>query len=438
MNQEKTADTNNVSERYRWYVVWLLFFVYVLNFVDRQIMVVLMEPLRMEFGFSDKQLGLLGGLAFALLYSTLGIPIARLADRSNRVNIISISIFVWSLATALTGLARNFTQLLIARVAVGIGEAGCSPPAYSILADYFSKEKRTTAFSIYSMGIYGGVFIGYLVGALVAEYYGWRAAFWVLGVPGILLAIVVKVTLREPVRGGAESRNVHVDVPPIRQVLSGLVSKSCFRHLAIAAALHAFVGYGVNGFHPAFLIRTHQFSVAEVGMILSLVSAVAGIGGTWLGGYLADRFSNRRNDVRWQLWVPAIATLINVPIALMAYLSPDRNAVVGFLFFSLVFGVMYLGPTFATLQRLVTARERALGAALLLLVINLVGLGLGPFLVGFVSDFLNQMFIDAGMIGSQAKAQGLQMALVVMVCVNIWSFIHYMIAARTLQSDSVE
>lgn len=173
-------------------------------------------------------------------------------------------------------------------------------------------------------------------------------------------------------------------------------------------------------------------------MILSLVSAVAGIGGTWLGGYLADRFSNRRNDVRWQLWVPAIATLINVPIALMAYLSPDRNAVVGFLFFSLVFGVMYLGPTFATLQRLVTARERALGAALLLLVINLVGLGLGPFLVGFVSDFLNQMFIDAGMIGSQAKAQGLQMALVVMVCVNIWSFIHYMIAARTLQSDSVE
>lgn len=432
-----TTSTFRVGERYRWYVVWLLFLVYVLNFVDRQILIILMEPIRLEFGFSDQQLGLLGGLAFAVLYSTLGIPIARLADRSNRVNIISISIFVWSLATVLTGFARSFSQLLLARIAVGIGEAGCSPPAYSLLADYFRKEQRTTAFSIYSMGIYGGVFVGFLVGALVAEHYGWRAAFFVVGLPGVLLALVVKLTLREPPRGFSDGKAPHHEMPPVRQVLGQLAAKPTFRHLALAAALHAFVGYGVNGFHPSFLIRSHGFSVAEVGVILSTVSAVSGIGGTWFGGWLSDRFTNLRRDVRWQLWVPGIATLINVPVALMAYTWPDRNLVIGLLFVSLVFGVMYLGPTFATLQRLVSARERALGSALLLLVINLVGLGLGPWLVGALSDVMNNFYLAAGDAAVSAKAQGLRVSLAIMVCINLWSFVHYMIAARTLERDSV-
>jgi MFS family permease len=377
------------ADHYRWYVVWLLFLVYVLNFVDRQILIILMEPIRLEFGFSDQQLGLLGGLAFALLYSTLGIPIARLADRASRVNIIAVSIFVWSLATALTGLARNFGHLLLARVMVGVGEAGCSPPAYSLLADYFRREQRTTAFSIYTMGIYGGVFVGYLVGALVAEQYGWRAAFFVVGLPGILLALVVKLTLREPPRGFSDGQAHHHELPPVSRVFGRLANKRAFQHLALAAALHAFVGYGVTGFHPSFLIRTHGYSVAEVGVILAIVSAVSGVGGTWFGGWLADRFTNRRRDVRWQLWIPGIATLINVPVALLAYTWPERGVVVALLFVSLVFGVMYLGPTFATIQRLVTARERALGSALLLLVINLVGLGLGPWLVGIASDAMN-------------------------------------------------
>jgi MFS family permease len=432
-----TTSTFRVGERYRWYVVWLLFLVYVLNFVDRQILIILMEPIRLEFGFSDTQLGLLGGLAFAVLYSTLGIPIARLADRSHRVNIISISIFVWSLATVLTGFARSFSQLLLARIAVGVGEAGCSPPAYSLLADYFRKDQRTTAFSIYTMGIYGGVFVGYLVGALVAEHYGWRAAFFVVGLPGVLLALVVKFTLREPPRGYADGQPAQAQAPPVRQVFGQLAAKRTFRHLALAAALHAFVGYGVTGFHPSFLIRSHGFSVAEVGVILSTVSAVSGIGGTWFGGWLSDRFTNLRRDVRWQLWVPGIATLVNVPIALMAYTWPDRNLVIGLLFVSLVFGVMYLGPTFATIQRLVSARERALGAALLLLVINLVGLGLGPWLVGALSDVINNFYLAAGDAAASAKAQGLRVALAVMVCINLWSFVHYMIAARTLERDSV-
>lgn len=425
-----------MGSRYRWYVVWLLFALYVLNFVDRQILFILMEPIRLEFGFTDTQLGMLGGLAFAVLYSTLGIPIARLADRTNRVNIISVSVFVWSLATVLTGMARNFSQLLVARIAVGVGEAGLSPPAYSLLADYFSREKRTTAIAIYSMGIYTGVFVGYLSGAVVAETWGWRAAFWVVGLPGIFMAVLVKLTLREPPRGFADGEAVPLAAPPFMQVVRKLGGKSTFIHLAMAAALHSFVGYGVTGFHPSFLIRTHGFSVAEVGVILSMVAAISGVGGTWFGGYLADRLSNNRSDIRWQLWVPGISTLLNVPVAIAAYSLSDKSVVITMLFISLVFGVMYLAPTFSTLQRLVRARERALGTAVLFLVINLIGLGLGPYLVGVVSDAMNTWFLGDGLFEEAARAQGLRWALGIMVCVNIWSFIHYMLAARTLEADT--
>jgi MFS family permease len=431
------AQSFSISEGYRWYVVWLLFGVYVLNFVDRQILTILMEPIRKEFNFSDMQLGLLGGLAFAVLYSTLGIPIARLADRKNRVTIISISLFVWSLFTVLTGRAQSFVQLLFARIAVGIGEAGCTPPAYSILGDYFEKKRRTTAVAIYSMGIYGGVFVGYLVGALVAQKYGWRTAFYVVGLPGIVLAVVVKLTLREPPRGFADGVATAVETPPVRDVVGRLLVKPTFWHLALASSLHAFVGYGVNGFHPSFLIRSHELSVAEAGVVLSVVSAVSGIGGTWFGGYLADRYTNKRNDVRWQMWMPGIATLLNVPAAIIAYSSPDRNVVIGALFVSLVLGVMYLGPSYATMQRLVGVRERALGSSLLLLMVNLIGLGLGPLLVGLVSDVLNNYFLAGGMAPTLAKSEGLRWALTIMVCINVWSFVHYMIAAKTLDRDSI-
>lgn len=438
MSTNAEAATNfKISEGYRWYVVWLLFIVYVLNFVDRQILTILMEPIRKEFNFSDMQLGLLGGLAFAVLYSTLGIPIARLADRKNRVTIISISLFVWSLFTVLTGRAQNFLQLFAARVAVGIGEAGCTPPAYSIIGDYFEKTRRTTAVAIYSMGIYGGVFVGYLVGAQVAEEYGWRMAFYVVGLPGIVLALIVKLTLREPPRGFAEGVVTAATPPPVREVLSKLLTKSTFWHLSLATALHAFVGYGVNGFHPSFLIRSHGLGVGEAGTILAIVSAVSGVGGTWFGGWLADKLTKSTGDVRWQLWTPGIATLLNVPAAILAYSLADKNPVIAMLFVSLVFGVMYLGPSYATMQRLVDVRERALGSAVLLLIVNLIGLGLGPTLVGFVSDLFRNSFIADGMAQELARSEGLRWSLIVMVCINAWSFVHYLFGARTLVRDSV-
>ncbi len=430
-------DTFKVSNGYRWYVVWLLFVVYVLNFVDRQILTILVEPIRKEFDFTDTQMGLLGGFAFAVVYSVLGIPIARFADKANRVNIISIALFVWSFFTVLTGRAQTFAQLFAARVAVGIGEAGCTPPAYSIIGDYFEKTRRTTAIAIYSMGIYGGVFVGYLVGAQVAEEYGWRAAFYVVGIPGIVLALILKLTLREPPRGYAEGVVTATTPPPVKEVLGKLLTKSTFWHLALATALHSFVGYGVNGFHPSFLIRSHGLTVGEAGTVLAIVSAVSGVGGTWLGGWLADKITHSRNDVRWQLWTPGIATLLNVPVAILAYTLADKDMVITTMFVSLVFGVMYLGPSYATMQRLVDIRERALGSAVLLLIVNLIGLGLGPTLVGVVSDMFYNSFLADGMAEPLAKADGLRWSLIVMVCINVWSFVHYIIAAKTLVRDSV-
>lgn len=423
------------SERYKRYVIWLLFTVYVFNFVDRQVFNVLLQPIKQEFAFSDTQMGLLGGLAFALLYSTLGIPIARIADRLNRVNIISLSILVWSVATALTGLAKSFTHLLVARVCVGIGEAGCSPPAYSLISDYFEPARRARAMSIYSMGIGGGVFLGFLVSSVIAAEYGWRMAFFVLGLPGVLLALLVRLTLREPPRGFSERVQVPKQPAPFGAAVGALLRRRSFIHLSLAAALHAFAGYGVGTFAPAFLIRSHGMTIAEVGMALSLISAFGIMGGTYLGGYLSDRYARLRGDARYYVWIPGVSTLIAVPIALAIYLLPNLGLVLGLMIPAQLLGYMYLGPSFTMTQGLVGIRERALAGAILLLIMNLIGLGLGPTLAGFLSDLFATSLAAGGADAATASGQGLRYALCVMTLVNVWSAFHYLMAARSLRSD---
>src|SRR5687768_2814353 len=272
------------STGYRHYIVWLLFVIYVFNYADRQILSIVLEPIKQEFALRDWQLGLLSGLAFAAFYSTLGIPIARLADSRNRVNIITASIIVWSAFTAVCGLAKNFWHLLIARIGVGVGEAGCSPAAYSIISDYVEPKKRATALSIYSMGVYGGSALGFLVGGYVAQEYGWRMAFYVVGLPGIALAFLVRATLREPPRGFSDGVQKVAEPPPFMKVLTDLWSKPSFRHLSFAAGLHAFVSYGVGTFYAPFLSRTHGMALAEAGRWLSLVVAIGGFLGTYYGG----------------------------------------------------------------------------------------------------------------------------------------------------------
>ncbi|MFT7287008.1 MAG: MFS family permease [Halieaceae bacterium] len=423
------------SDGYKRYVIWLLFTVYVFNFLDRQIFNTLLQPIKQEFQFSDTQMGLLGGLAFALFYSTLGIPIARLADQRNRVKIIAFSIAVWSVATAATGFAKSFSHLLIARLCVGIGEAGCSPPAYSLISDYFAPEKRARAMSIYSMGIGGGIFLGYLVSGAVAEQYGWRAAFFVVGLPGVLLALLLNLTLREPPRGFSDNISVAAKPPPFAEAVTALWRRRSFRHLSLAAALHAFAGYGVGSFLPAFLIRSHGMTVAEVGFALSMISAVGIMGGIYLGGYLSDHAARNRNDERYYMLVPGISTLLAVPIALCIYLLPDKLLILALMLPSLLLGYMYLGPTFTMTQSLAGIRERALAGAVLLLVINLIGLGLGPTLAGWLSDTFRGSLLAGGMQESFATAQGLRYALCAVTLVNVWSAFHYLMAARSLRED---
>lgn len=426
------------SGRYRYYVVWFLFVVYVFNFVDRQILTTLIEPIKHEFGLHDWQLGALSGTAFALFYTTFGIPIARWADKSNRVNIIALSLLLWSGATAVTAFVRNFWELFAARVVVGIGESGCSPPALSLISDYFEPKRRSKALSIYAMGVYGGTFIGLMMGGIVAQIYGWRAAFLIVGLPGIALAAILKLTIREPPRGFSEGGAHTVkDAPPMMVVVKTLLAKSSFRHLALASGLHAFVSYGVSAFYNSYLIRSHGFSVAEAGVWLAFIVGIGGLLGTYVGGTYADKLTQRHGDSRYMLKVPAISNLISLPFAAAAFMLSYPPVVLACLFLYICFGTMYLAPSISATYRLVAPRERALATALLFLVLNFIGIGIGPILTGFISHTIGNNLADAGVPAAQASADGLRYALSIIVFTFAWSTFHYYRAMRTLRQEEL-
>jgi MFS family permease len=430
------ASTFTASEGYRSYALGLLFVVYGLSYVDRQILSILMEPIRLEFNFSDMQLGLLSGAAFAVFYATLGIPIARYADHHNRVTIIALSLLVWSAATALTGRVHSFLQLFLVRVGVGIGEAGCNPSAYSIISDYYEPRRRATALSIYSLGVYLGQFMGYVAAGYTAQVYGWRAAFYVVGLPGIAMAVLVKLTLREPPRGFSDVNYVPVEPPPTWVVLRKLLSKASFVNLSFAAGLHALVAYGLNNFYSAFLMRSHGMSLTETSAALAVITLSGGLTGTYLGGRLSDVLGQRNGgDPRYQLWVPAVALLINIPVWLLALLLPAKQAVLLLMVPAITLGATYLGPSIAATHQLVGVRERALGGALLMFVLNIIGLGLGPILTGRISDLIRRNLMDQGIAEAVARADGLKYALCIMSVINLWSAVHYFRAARTLRAD---
>jgi MFS family permease len=423
------------SESYRQYVVWLLFVVYVFNFVDRQILGIVNEEIKHEFGLADWQLGALGGLAFAIFYSILGVPIARLADHRNRVRIISWAIVVWSVFTAVTGFARNFWHLLIARIGVGVGEAGCSPPAYSIISDYFESKKRATALAIYSAGVYVGGAAGLFIGGNLVAEIGWRNVFLLVGVPGVLLAVLVRLTLREPPRGYSEGAATARTAPPFWDVLRDLWMKPSFRHVAFAAGLHAFVSYGVSNFYRPFFSRVHDMSAAEVGNWLGVIVAVGGAIGTIGGGALCDKLYSRKPDPRYYLWVTAATLFIVAPCGFLLYGVDSKNAALWMLTPYIALTAAYLAPSIAVTHRLVGLRERALASALLLLVLNLIGLGLGPLFTGKLSDIFRAMLIEQGVAEKVALADGLQYAILATVFINFWAAAHYLLATRTLNRD---
>ena len=291
MNENESAANAPASGGYKNYVLSLLMVVYIFNFIDRQILVILQESIKADMGLSDSQLALLSGFSFAIFYVTCGIPIARWADRANRRNIVAASLTVWSLMTAVCGLVGNYWQLLLARIGVGIGEAGASPPSHSIISDYFPFESRGRALSIYSMGIYIGILFGFLAGGWLNEFFGWRVAFLVVGLPGVLLAVVVRLTLREPTRGMSDPEPYHQpEQVPMLSAVRSLWAMRSFRYASLGCAFNAFVGYGSLNFMPSFAIRVHQMPVGEVGTYLSLI---VGFGGA-IGGERACRGKSGR------------------------------------------------------------------------------------------------------------------------------------------------
>lgn len=381
------------STRYRWTVLVMLTLVYTFNFIDRQILVILQEPIKADLGLSDAQLGLLTGFSFALVYVTAGIPIAWLADRANRRNIVAASLAFWSLMTAMSGLVQNYGQLLVARLGVGVGEAGGTPPAHSMISDYFPPSSRGTALSFYSMGIYIGVLFGFAAGGWIAENFGWRNAFFVIGIPGILYAFAVLWVVKEPKRGHFDPAGAGAPAQSsLSETMAGLRRRPTFWYLSVGCAFSAFISYGNGNFMPSFLMRNHGLSLTEVGVILGLISGLSGATGTFLGGYMADRLATR--DMRWYLWIPILGGLSAMIPAYYTLLGENTTFIVAAMIPSQILSALYLGPCIATCHNLVSPGMRAMASAILYFVLNLIGLGLGPLTVGLLSDFYAEPFGD--------------------------------------------
>lgn len=374
--------------------LWVLLVVYIFNFLDRQIVNILAEPISRDLGLSDTQIGLMTGIAFAAFYTFLGIPIARYADRpkTNRVGLISVSLIIWSGMTALCGMAQNFAQLLLARIGVGVGEAGCTPAAHSLIADLAPPEKRASAISFYSLGIPIGSLLGMLIGGLVADAYGWRAAFLIAGLPGIMLAAVVFFVLRDPRVSAqlkaAEPKPAISTVEAFREI----VASRAFIMLAIGGAMAAFLSYGKATWTTIFFQRTHELSPGEVGFWFGIGGGIAGIIGTWAGGWFADKYG--KENRRHVLTAPAIGMLIAIPIAISAYWVENWWYALILIMTPTFLNSMYVGPAYSCAQGLVPLRARAMASAVLLFAQNLIGLGLGPLFFGMLSDGIKPMAGD--------------------------------------------
>jgi len=424
LNQDQQTSTL-FSAATRKYVLSMLVVVYTFNFIDRQILSILLEPIKNELQVSDTALGALSGFAFALFYATLGIPIARLADRSSRRNLIAIALTVWSGMTALSGLAQNYWQLLAARIGVGVGEAGCSPPAHSMIADYYPAHQRATALGIYSLGIPVGILFGFIAGGWIEQFFGWRVAFFIVGIPGLALAIIFRMTVREPPRGLAEGRVLSVEQPSVMATFNYLRNKKSFRHMAFGGALTAFVGYGLITWAPSYLSRSHGMGSGEIGTWLGLILGIPGGIGIVLGGFLADKYGSR--DTRWFLWIVSIALVVSAPFSIGVYLAPTATASLLLLMLPVLLGNFYQATTFSQTQGLVPLGMRAVAAAVLLFIINIVGLGLGPQAVGIVSDLLKPEYGD----------DSVRYSLLIFSLVNLWSAWHYYIAGKYLKEELV-
>jgi MFS family permease len=385
------------SRIYKHYLLVVLLVILAFNYVDRLALGLMLQDIKLDLGLSDTQLGFLTGLAFALFYSLMGLPIARWADRGNRVAIISVTTALWSAAVALCGLAGSFVQLLMIRVGVAVGEAGCIPPAHSLIADYFTRAERPRAVSIYILGGPLAMVIGYFVAGWLNEFYGWRATFAMLGLPGLALTVLAALTLKEPRRG---KHAVRTDAtapaagasPGMREVCVTLWANITFRHLLLAFAVGHFFGYGVQQWQPAFFMRSYGLQTGQLGTWFALINGVGGLLGTFCGGAWATRHA--ANNERLQLRAMAAAYSVFGVLSAFTYLAPNYYVAFGLMSLATFACAAAAGPMLATIQTLVPQHMRATSIAMIYLFANLIGMGLGPLAAGILSDSLHPFFGD--------------------------------------------
>jgi len=412
------------STKTAYYALGILTLVYSINFIDRQLLSILQESIKADLMLSDAQLGLLTGFAFALFYTFAGLPIASLADRSNRRNIVAISLTIWSGMTALSGLAQNYWQLLLARVGVGIGEAGGSPPSHSMISDMFPPDKRASAIGFYSTGISIGILFGFLFGGWLNEFFGWRIAFFVVGVPGVILAAILYLTVPEPIRGLTENRVTSGDNPTMLAVFKLLISRPSFIFMALGAAMNAFAGYSTANWVASFMIRTHEMPTGELGTWLALIIGVGGAIGVFGSGVLADKLG--KDDKRWYMWVAVCACAISVPLQFSTFWVDGPYTALLCMVIPSVLANAYLGATIASVHGMVGLKMRAVSSALLFFILNIIGLGMGPTTVGLVSDLL----VD------QYGTDSLRYAMMYIIPTAMFtSGVLYMIASRFIRED---
>ena len=398
----KVADGIPTSRAYRRGVVLLLMLAYAFNASDRSIIAIIGQAMKGDLGLSDTELGLLGGTAFALLYAFSGIPVARLAERFNRVTIVSIALVVWSGLTAMCGLASSFTQLLLLRIGVGAGEAGCTPPAHSLISDYFAPGRRATALSVYSSGISVGYIFGAVVGGFVAAHFGWRAALVAVGLPGIACAVLLKFLIRDPPRGYSEpTARISPTVPHVVLATAGsfslgaefaelgAVARALFlswpvANLVLGVVIASFASYGSWAFVPPYLQRVFGLDLGTIGLVSGLAGGVSVGLGTLAGGVIADYLGKR--GARWYALVPAIGLAIAMPLYMLAFVQLSWQATALVLAIPGFFHYTYLGPTFGVVQNVVDSRRRATATALLYMLLNVVALGCGPLFTGWAID----------------------------------------------------
>jgi MFS family permease len=402
------------------YLVGLLLLINMFNFIDRQILFILAEAIKKDLGLSDTQIGVMGGAGFAVIYAVFGLPLARIADKYGSRWVLAGSLLVWSVLTACGGLARNFNQLLVTRLGVAAGEAGSTPAAHALIAARYPASARSLPLAVFALGTPLGAMFGLGLGGWVSDTFGWRQTLIVVGLPGILLAILVACTIGDPRPATVRERSN-------LSILKGvalLLSRPSFRHIAIAVSLYSISANASMVFAPPFLMRVQGMSASYAGLSLGLLQAVCGVAGTLAGGFLGDRLGAR--DARWRLWTPALALLIAGPFLLAAWLAPSGQLSVLLLTVPKFSNLVYMAPVFVALQTIVPTHMRALASAFLLMVMNLVGASLGPLIAGGVSDFLQPRFGD----------QSLRFALCLTVIFWVWAALHFFWGARYLIRDA--